>query len=545
MQFDDKETLGNVNHLNNDIAKKSIDIILEKLNKDTPGTTPGDTTFHSEDEEQVKDEASKPIETKDKEDNKRKYTDEEIKAFKEKKNKNYRYFKVTEKFLSIETTKSETWVYLTHCRSLGYRFKVTDEEDQKTNVSIASLNAVQNYFDDSIDKDTYEIVLKSLERKGLIKVHEADKDEKLGFFKTDKKIEIVKDDEDRFIPLPRELMSPGNGKANSFFNVFKKMTNKEIKLVIKQYANLNSKDWFSVDKNYFSLEMKKDKSLGTPFKFGDGYNRFIYKKTGLKLFTPFDNLNSFQKNFKDINFDDLNTLLETGLFKLSPILYSVDEEDPLLKKPLGEIYNFKNGYLVYIPVDLNYEILWLLRPIYPVRTKQYEAFDRIESEHYNRQFMIYYQPDESTKIKYKSSFLYNEDFINYLFNYLKLPPKTGYFENFKDLNAYSKYLGDKLDYLYSLGNKEDIGLQIEYLESNKEKEKEEISLKNKKKFTRTGKRSRQTTNTALKSMENKINQLEDKLKNIEQTERQIILQIPQYYFDNYEDEFACSWNDFY
>lgn len=557
MQFDGLEMLGNVNYSNNDLAKESIKKILDELNKDnrntnkeTPGTIPGYTTFHIEDDEQIEDEAYSSTELKDeeqiedetyeptktkKEDNKRKYTDEEIKAFKEKRNANYRYFNVPEIFLETETTKSENWVYLTHCRSVGLRTTATDEKDQKIKTSKAALNAVQRFFNDSIDQTTYDLALKSLESKGLIKVHDIKEDESTGFYKTNKKIEILKNDKDKLIPLPRELMD-----NTTYYNAFRNMRSKDIKLVIGLYANINSKDWNCIDKNYFSLCVRDDEQLGLKIKFGDGYNRLIFNKLGFDLFTPFKNAEKFTYNTKNLGYDEIKEITETKLFNLVPVLYALDEEDPLLKQAIGEIYNFdNNGYLIHIPDELeNFQIIWLLKPVYPVRIKKkYDEFRKIEKEHYNRQYLIYRQLDESTRIQHKSRLLYDDDFIIYLFDNLELPPKTEYYKSFDDIEEYSSYINDKLEYLNELENKQDLQTELEFLEYSKKEEQKEIELMNKTISQRTGKRSRKTTSSTLKTIESRIEATKNKLEEINYIELDLISNIPHYYFKYFEEDF--------
>lgn len=61
----------------------------------------------------------------------------------------FNYFKVSDLLLNTQVTKSELWVYLTHCRCKGIRSK---------GYSIASLNGVVKIFGNSMNRKAYDMI---------------------------------------------------------------------------------------------------------------------------------------------------------------------------------------------------------------------------------------------------------------------------------------------------------------------------------------------------------------------------------------------------
>lgn len=461
---------------------------------------------------------------------KKKLSQKEYQEIKDKRNKNYVYFNVTESFLTTETTKTETWVYLTHARSVG---------SKQGGKSISSITKVNEDFNYKLRKPVYKQTLKSLEEKGLIKVYDIDEVEnKIGFYQVDKAVEIVKKDDENYIPLPREIIDEKRLIG---------LDNKTIKDIIRLYKHYNVEDWGCIDVYSFNLTAKiPDYELGGKYTFGQGFSTAVYGKPIYEIQTVFNKniyeisdefYKSVDDELKDVNFINLNNL---GLFTLTPLLFMVDKEDENIKKIIGEIYkgyvNGEDKYQWSLEENENSYpvVIWALKPRYPVRTKQYNSFLEVESTYKIKQKIIYTRVEESTKKEIRLAIIYEDEFYDYIKKYadnLNL--------GIHELNEMDK----SFEKLKSKGYKHIYLDELDELNQEKEIELENIKNLNNKIKLETGKRSRKTTSESLKRIKKLINQNQKDIKEIESAENELIDVIPDRAFLEYYKYFYYDYND--
>lgn len=446
----------------------------------------------------------------------------------EKLKENIYYFNIPERFLNTDLSKSQIQCYLTHCRKSGRQEEEKKTKNKMNRVSIAALNAVNGYFK-KLKPTAYQRAMLNLEEKNLVKIHKLTQEEKDStIYKTDYKIEILKDEEEKNIPIPIKLIE---NKSLASLNT------KQLKDIVKLYKHFNLDDWGCIDTDSLSYINKElDYKTGYYSNYGGGFNKAIYKKKAYLIADPREDPEQFNKTvIKDLEDIDITGLINKGLFSLVPLLFAVDKEDPEIKQIVGEIYkgysNFKddeiaqNSYIWHLPeTDETYPvIIWALKPYYPLETDQYKEFEKIMNRYSKKQYSIYCNYDIATDKEKTLSMLYNEDFIYKLYDFITD-------------EELSEQVGDKLEMLESLPNKYDLEEKLNILCTKRD---EEVALIEKENEL-SGKRRRHATSPALKDINKEITYIQNDLDYITGLENDLIDLIPpqqfRIYYNTYQDD---------
>lgn len=423
-----------------------------------------------------------------------------------KKKDDFNYFKVNEMILDTDISKSELWVYLTHCRSRGIKSigrKVRGEEisEGKTVIySIAALSRVKELFGAKMNERAYNKAINSLEEKSLIYSIDI---EKTGinkrWYSIKKAIEIVEPKDKLNIQIPYELLDK---KIMAAMNI------EEMKTIIELYKNYNyaADGMGAINTNCIVAYNTKNELGYYPLKsnYGEGFNRAIYGKKIIAV----DDFNYIDT---DIDIDILDKLIDSGLFKFKPVVMEFDLEDKELFELKYEV--FKNitslseeftGGKEYIISELEEDkaIVWVLEPTYRVNVKPTKKYLEYHSRAYQRAVLIYSETDDLTDRKHTRYALYHEQ------TYEELEPLI-------DTNTFNKVLKlrEQLheetvgDVLY-LGYIKD-GLKS--FEKQLIKEEQDIENENDRLKIEEGYRSRITTTPRLKEIEKDIKYFSDSI----------------------------------
>lgn len=436
------------------------------------------------------------------------YMDKENKGRKrEKKKENFVYFNIPERFLNTELTKSEVMAYITHCRSAG--------KWQNGN-SIAAHNAVTKYFGKGISPKVYETAMRGLEEKGLITpIRLANR---MGAYMSKYSIQINKNEDEKYIQMPIDLIDN---------KVMQNFTLKEFKDIVTLYKYLNIENcWGCIDIDYISLTpMVSDFEASEYTIFGDGFNIAIYKKKAYKLQEPnIDDLDDFNINIdEELKEIDIIEFINKGFFTLIPLIYEVDEDDKLIKRLLGEVMhglvrfsnsNSKDFYIWHLKE--NNEIFWALKPVYNVKTLEYEAFKRIEAEYKDQQIKLYSDTDITTFQSKKISLLQDEDFGYYI-------------STLHNLDFLDEILLN-IDELKSFKDIEELQNERNLIANEHNAELQRIEQENKAAAVRR----RHTTSALLKDLRSRYDEIVAEIEERESIETGLLELVPNWAFKAYD-----------
>lgn len=498
---------------NNDLTSGNIFSMFEKIeNENNPETTPDkeESFYKISEETQQKDNAEEAGD-----ENKDELDEELYKKIKQKKTENLVYFSVPERFLKSDMSKSEIYIYLTHCRAAGKKQSKKAENGKLIRRSIAAATNVKANFEEFNPK-FYEKTMKSLEYGGfIIREPLTDKEKARTIFKSKEYITITKTKNENYIQLPIELMDKG---------IFKGLKIKQIKNIITLYKYFNPEDWGCIGVDDFSLKNLENDYESKPIGYYDkGHSRALQGKAAYRIKTPFEKPEEFietsNEELKGLNYKEL---IESGIFSLVPLIYSIDEEDIELKKIIGEIYK---GYSRFPELESDYDyiwhlpqvkgrypiIIWALKPYYPVKTPQYKEFKNIEKNYESTQLVNYKQKN------LKIDMIYDSEFLDNAFNFI-------YDEDTSDS------LHGKIEKLNKLPHKQELNRKIKILKIQLNNEKENIKQYNKTMKLVHGKRTRITTSSRLKQIQEDIRTTGEILVEIRKIEDEIINLVPIQHF---------------
>lgn len=414
------------------------------------------------------------------------------------------YFKVSENILEADIKKSELWVYLTHCRSRGIYSK---------GYSIAGLNAVTKIFGNKVNKNVYDKSIKGLEDKGLIKI--SDTEIKKGFYKSDEAIEVI--DGRRNIQLPIDLLDK---------KIITNLSVSEVKDIIKLYSLYDPLGSLGgIDYNYLhAYNNSKDRGIEFITNFGGGFSRVI---TGKKAYRVLNH-----KDYTSENLDiDINKYMK--LFTLKPVILEYDKEDEDLTELKGEVFKdlvrFNDDKLHYeyiTTMEDNHKIIWIYKPVYPVKNKQYFEYIKNRDESYSKAVEIYNTYDKATDKDIIKDIIYNEslrlyDFIN---NYLsdREDIKSDEIISLLERRAKFRYKADTLEKLQA--EKDLISHEIMLEEKFIVDENMRISKEE-------NRRRRHTTSPRLKQLQSEYNNVDFKIHDLKYVEDKLIELIPKFLID--------------
>ncbi|MDD5658956.1 MAG: hypothetical protein PHR39_02960 [Actinomycetota bacterium] len=337
------------------------------------------------------------------------------------------YFKIDRKILELNKeslSKKALILYILYCRSVNPR--------KNMGCSFLGYNGCSDYLK---NKEAFLMAKTELMQKKLIQERP---DVKTGILKT-LAVEVLnfplfgKEDNDfkmnncyghnhrtyrkdikQYINISSEIINRGYLKDFSINDIYG---------LIFLYSKLDYKNSLGIDFNvvhaYDSKNIKGFKFYST---FGAGFSRDIYKKNCVKVTNPdkyFIGKVVFIFNICEI----VNRFIKLGLFEMIPVLIKTDEEDADICCITEEIYKGNVEYendkkckdlFLFEEPENNQKVIWILRPVYPVITKEYELFIEVRDKRKNYEYNRYHYFDISTSKKSKIEIINDEDFESFL-----------------------------------------------------------------------------------------------------------------------------------
>jgi len=340
------------------------------------------------------------------------------------------YFKIDKKILDINDrsiSKKGLLEYFLHARRSNPK--------KNLSCSFSGLRDAKEYL--GLDRYAYTKALKELEDKFLIALRP---DVKTGYLKTvaievlafpnyDKKNRRFLENKtrdhnhrtysknDKFINIPSIIIDRG---------YFKKISMQSLFAILWLYSEANIVEYRGIDYNFIhSLDSENKKGYRYYSSFGGGFSKEIYNKPCVEAISPnkyiFKDF-KFQGNFKEA----VDGLVDKNLFEWVPLLLEEDKEDPDISEIVGEVFRgivsfngnkSSNLYLFLKPPEEDIRVIWILRPKFFVKTREYELFKQIRDANYDYEYNRYNYFDVGAHTESKKEYIKDEYFKDYLYEW--------------------------------------------------------------------------------------------------------------------------------
>ncbi len=128
--------------------------------------------------------------------------------------------------------------------------------------------------------------------------------------------------------------------------------------------------------------------------------------------------------------------MDKNLFEWIPVLLKEDREDPDISEVTGEVFRgivpfddpkSSNLYL-FLKTPEDRRVIWILKPIFFIKSPEYEIFKEICKANYNYEYNRYDYLDVGTNFESKMEFIKDEYFESYLSEW-----KPKYYDKVKHL----------------------------------------------------------------------------------------------------------------
>lgn len=350
------------------------------------------------------------------------------------------YFKIDKKILEINDrsiSKKGLLEYFLHSRR--------SNKKKNQGCSFGGAKDAKEYL--GLDRYAYTKALKELEDKFLIALRP---DVKTGYFKT-VAIEVLafpKYDKKnrRFLENKTRVLNHRTySKNDKFINIpsiiidrgyFKRISMQSLFAILWLYSEANLVDCRGINYNFIhSLNSENKKGYRYYSSFGGGFSKEIYNKPCVEALVPNRYILPdviFQGNFKQA----VDELVDKNLFEWIPVLLKEDKEDPDISEVFGEVFrgivpfgdNKSSNLYLFLKPPEDKRVIWILRPNFFVKSREYEIFKQIKEASYNYEYNKYHYFDVGTHKESKIKYIKDEYFESYLYEW-----KQKYYDKVKYL----------------------------------------------------------------------------------------------------------------